>query len=390
MTSPASPTRPTGKPMAQSHRNATRRTGAPCQAKPDEGILPTRRTSSAPHAIWFSLLLALISTHSVAADVAAAPDHVVTSAPPALRALLEGRVDDAQSLLHSTLSQNPEDATAHQLLCRVFYAQDQADSAIHECELAVADTPASDTPRASDNQLWLGRAYGMKARHAGPIAAFTLARKVRTSFQAAAQLNPSNLAALSDLGEYYVAAPSIVGGGDDKARALAARILPQFPAASHRILAMLAESNKDLPAAEQEYKLAVATARGSEGHPLAQAQSEAQIDLAHFYESHKRPDEAVAAIRAGLAVDRAHGPVLVDASSILTAAHREPALAEKCLRDYLAGHARSDAAPAFKVHLQLSRLLASRGDSAEAGREAATAAALAPAYTHSAHAAQGI
>jgi tetratricopeptide (TPR) repeat protein len=288
---------------------------------------------------------------------------------PALRALLEGRVDDAEGLLRSALAQNASDSTAHQLLCRVFYAQNQADAAIHECELAT-----TTDSRSSDNFLWLARAYGMKASHAGPLAGFSLARRVHVAFETAVRLSPSNVPALSDLGEYYVDAPSIVGGGDDKARAFAERIMPQFPTPAHRILAMLADSDKDLPTAESEYKLAVSSAKGSE------AQAAAWIDLAHFYQVHKRYDEAVAAIRSVLTVERAHGPVLVDAASILTDAGREPALAERCLRDYLAGHSRSDAAPAFKVHLQLARLLSARGLSEEASRETATAQALAPAF----------
>ena len=72
----------------------------------------------------------------------------------------------------------------------------------------------------------------MKARHAGPIAGFTLARKVEASFARAVELNPGNVAALNDLGEYYVAAPFIIGGGPDRARALAARMMPRFPAGS--------------------------------------------------------------------------------------------------------------------------------------------------------------
>jgi uncharacterized protein HemY len=82
--------------------------------------------------------------------------------------------------------------------------------------------------------------------------------------------------------------------------------------------------------------------------------------------------------------------VLVDAATILTEAHRAPDLAERCLRDYLASHAKSDEAPAFKVHLQLSRLLAARGDSKDATRELEAAAALAPAFGHSAKPAQGL
>ena len=324
--------------------------------------LPHHRSAFTRLLLACGLLATSLSARPLFAELAGTEN-------PALHALLEGRVDEAQSLLHTTLAQNPSDSSAHLLLCRVFYAQDQADSAIHECEQATAAAP-----RSSDSFLWLGRAYGMKARHAGPLAGFSLARKVHAAFETAAATNPSNVAALSDLGEYYVDAPSIVGGGDDKAQALAARIMPQFPAAAHRILAMLADSNKDLPTAESEYKLAVSTAKGSE------AQAGAWIDLAHFYQVHKRYDEAVAAVRSGLAADRSHGPVLVDAASILTDARREPALAERCLRDYLTGHSRSDAAPAFKVHLQLARLLAARGQSDEAGRETATAQALAPAF----------
>ena len=84
----------------------------------------------------------------------------------AYQALQEGRVGEAQTLLDATLAQDPGNAAAHQLLCRVFYAQDAADDAIHQCELAVF--PDAKGPQASDNELWLGRAYGMKARHAGP------------------------------------------------------------------------------------------------------------------------------------------------------------------------------------------------------------------------------
>jgi tetratricopeptide (TPR) repeat protein len=303
---------------------------------------------------------------------AAEPDSL------ALHALLEGRVVDAQSMLRTTLQQNPADGTAHQLLCRVFYAQDQAEAAIHECELAVANDP-----RSSESQMWLGRAYGMKASHTGPIAGFQLARRVKACFEAAVQLDPENVAAISDLGEYYVGAPAVVGGGDDKTRALAERTMPRFPAAAHRMLALLAESGKDLPTAEAEFKRAVATARGAE------PQADAWIDLGHFYQTHRRPDEAVAAIRSGIAADRTRGPVLVDAASILTATHREPALAERCLRDYLAGHNLSDAAPAFKAHLDLARLLAARGATDEASRETAAAQALAPGF-HAARAAQGM
>lgn len=286
-------------------------------------------------------------------------------------------MEDAAALLRATIAANPADSYAHQLLCRVYYAQEMADQAIHECQLA-AGSAIAPREEASDDQLWLGRAYGMKAERAGPIAGFKLARKVQASFARAVDLNPDNVAALNDLGEYDVDAPFIVGGGMDKAQLLANRMMPRFPAAAHRLLARMADSENDLPTAEAEFKRAVAAA----GTP------EAWIDLAQFYQTRKRPDDALAAIRSALAVDRAHGPALVDAASILSAAHRAPDLAERCLRDYLASRAKSDAAPAFKAHLQLSRLLAARGSSEEAAREIGAAQELAPNYARSVHQAQ--
>jgi len=317
------------------------------------------------------------------AEVRAAGIAAASRAPgadvAAYQALQEGRSNDAATLLRATLAANPSDAFAHQLLCRVFYAQDEADEAIHECELAVSTTPAN-SDQASDSELWLGRAYGMKARRAGLIAGFMLARKVEASFEKAVELNPANIAALNDLGEYYVAAPYVIGGGADKAHALSARMMPRFPGAAHRLLARLAEADNELASAESEFKQAIA----------AERTPDAWIDLAQFYQTHARPDDALAAVKSALAADRTHGPELADAASILTKAQRAPDLAERCLRDYLASRAKSDAAPAFKVHLQLSRLLAARGDSSDADREIAAAAALAPAFTRNARTAQGL
>jgi tetratricopeptide (TPR) repeat protein len=328
------------------------------------------------------MLAGLVRAQKPLADITSM-NRAFTKNAPAYQALQEGRVDDAANLLRATLAADPADAAAHQLLCRVFYSQDAANEAIHECELAVAFR-ATDDGQASDNLLWVGRAYGMKARHAGPISGFKLARKVQSSFASAVELNPANVPALNDLGEYDVAAPFVVGGGLDKAHTLADRMMPNFPGPAHHLLARIAQADNDLAGAESEFKQEIAAQRSTE------SASEAWIDLAQFYQTHERPDDAVSAIKSGLAVDRTHGPVLIDAASILTAAHRAPDLAERCLRDYLSSNAKSDAAPAFKVHLQLSRLLAARGDTRDANRETAAAAALAPAFARSARPAQGL
>jgi tetratricopeptide (TPR) repeat protein len=295
----------------------------------------------------------------------------------AYRALQEGRVDEAAALLTTTLAGHPDKpaaATAHQLLCRGLYAQNLADAAIHECELAVATAPAT-----SDNHLWLGRAYGLKARHAGPITAFQRARKVQSSFARAVELNGQSVAALNDLGEYYIDAPGIVGGGADKAVALAQRAMQANPAVAHRILALLAQSKGDYATAEKEFKSAVAVLRSPE----------AWVDLARFYQVRSRYDEAVSAAQAAIASDRARDAALVDAAAILIASNRALDIAERCLRMYLASPAKSDAAPAFKVHLQLSELLARRGDKVAASGDIAAAEALSASFARKYRQVQG-
>jgi tetratricopeptide (TPR) repeat protein len=301
----------------------------------------------------FSLLF-LFCVHFLQADVSQA------------NALLQqGRVDEAAVSLNEILAAQPGDAQAHQLLCRIYYAQDMADNAINECQLAASSDPAS-----SDNQMWLGRAYGFKASHANPLSALSLAVKVRVAFERAVQLDPQNIHALNDLGEFYVAAPSLIGGGLDKAQALAARMQPHFPSQAHRLLALIAEKKKDDSIAAAEFSNAVAAGKTPEAY----------IDLGHFYERHHQPDKMVNALQSGIATDRRKGPSLVDAASILTDAHQSPELAETLLRAYLSSSAKTDDAPAFKVHVQLGDLLAHHGDPAAAHREYAAALALASNY----------
>lgn len=288
--------------------------------------------------------------------------------------LQQGRVDEAHAVLQQILTTQPKDALAHQLLCRVYYAQEMADPAIHECEQAASDDPAN-----SNTQMWLGRAYGMKASHANPVIAFGLARKVRYAFERAVQLNPENIQAMSDLGEFYVDAPAIVGGGLDKGRALADQMQPRFPSQASRLRALIASESKDVTTAESEFKEAVVAGRTPEAY----------MDLGQFYQRQNQRDKALETLRAGIQVDRQKDSSLVDAASILIAMNEAPQLAEGLLREYLSSPAKSDDAPAFKVHTQLGDLLAHQGDITSAHREYAAALALASNYAPARRSLQG-
>ena len=292
--------------------------------------------------------------------------------------LNQGRVDEAIVELRNDLKGRPNDALTHQVLCRAFYAEELADRAIAECEAAVANS-RSDAALQSENLMWLGRAYGLKASRANPISAFRIAKKVVSAFERSVQVDARNISAFSDLGEYYVGAPSIVGGGLDKADRLATRMLPVSATKAHRLMAMIGEKRNDYETAEAEFKRAFD----------AQRTPQTLIDLADFYQRRERCDESVSTVKTLARMDRAKDSAIVDAASVLTACHREPQLARELLSSYLVSPARSDSAPAARVHVQLGDLIGKSGDAEGARREYEAALALASEYAPARKALQG-
>jgi tetratricopeptide (TPR) repeat protein len=281
-------------------------------------------------------------------------------------ALMLGRVDEAAAILNARIATNPGDGAAHLLLCRAFYAQELPTPAVKECEAALVNGLAANS-QAND---WMGRAYGKKAASAGPLDGLKLAGKVKNAFETAVQLDPANGPAANDLSEYYVGAPFIVGGGLDKATALADRVAARLPQPAHRIRALVAEKKKDYTTAEREFRAAVSVA----GH------ADAWTDLGDYYSRRGQNDQAVVTLRKALEVDTAKDASLVDVASILSTIHREPQMAEHALREYLASNAKTDAAPAFRAHYQLGQLLAAAGNRAAAKDEYTAAFALASNY----------
>jgi tetratricopeptide (TPR) repeat protein len=280
--------------------------------------------------------------------------------------LNQGHADVALQKLTTALAQNPADAEAHNLRCRVYYQEELWDQAIPDCEAAVRTNPSS-----SDYHLWLGRAYGQKAAHASLISAYKLAKKVAAEFQQAVQLDPQNTQALADLGEFDVSAPSIVGGGVSRAQVLAPKLQAVDAAAGFNLQAKIAEATKDYGTAESNLKFAIA-------HSSTAAS--AWVDLAGFYRRRGRMSEMVSALHNGTSLDHQHSAVLVDAADNLTAAHLEPQTAIHWLQQYLAAESLSEDAPAFAVRAKLARLLADEGDTSEAQRQLAAARSMASGY----------
>ena len=312
--------------------------------------------------VWLSSSLAVLhaSAQPVLANTRKPSDYKLAET-----ALLQGRLDEAITRSQGLITANPADAPSRLLLCRALYAEELIDDAVTACEAA-----QERAPNNSVIEDWLGRAYGRKADHAGPISGFQLARRVRDTFEASVQHDPHNGDAVNDLSEYYINAPAMVGGGLDKADALADRSIAQLPQQAHRTRALAAEKRRDFDTAEREFRAAVNVAQ----------RPEAWVDLGAFYKRRNVGDKAVDALRHSLDADHLHDASIVDAAIILDEMHREPRLAEQTLRLYLSSDAKSDAAPTPMVHMLLAKELTEAGDKPGAKIEVEAALALAQRY----------
>lgn len=307
-----------------------------------------------------------------AASLAAAVAIAVSAQAPlaqANAALQAGQADRALAILSSLPPSTAAQAEGHNLQCRVRLTLEQWDAAVNQCEQAVRLDGGN-----SNYRLWLGRALGEKAGRASFFTAYSLAKRVREEFEEAVRLNPRNAEALSDLGQFYQQAPRFLGGGIDKALAVAAQLDKVDPARAHELRGRIAEQRKDYGTAEREFRQAI----DSSAHPALQ-----WVTLASFYCRRQRWTEMDFALRSGLAAaerDRHASVALFDGASVLASAHRDPALAAKMLEDYLAGSAKSEEAPAFVALDRLARLKEQLGDPAAANRDRAAALALARDY----------
>jgi tetratricopeptide (TPR) repeat protein len=280
--------------------------------------------------------------------------------------LQQGRADHALQLLQPATEGSTADAEAQQLLCRLELQLERWNEAVASCERAV-----SLDDNSSNNHLLYGRALGEKADRVSFIKAYGLAKRVKAEFETAVALDPRNAEALSALGEYYTEAPSIVGGGKDKAVAVAGKLDDVDRARAEELRGHIAASDKDTAAAEQHFREAIAASPRSASYWMV---------LGSFYQKQNDVARMQQAIRSGLGIDGARGEALVDAAQLLTRAGQDPQMPIRLLREYLASPDKSEDQPAFRVHLLLARLLNQQGDAEGAAREIQAAAAIASIY----------
>jgi len=268
--------------------------------------------------------------------------------------LASGKVDEAIQALNGVIATQPYSSRSYGLLCRAYFSLSQWDRAISACEKAI-----SIDQNSAEFHLWLARAYGEKADAAGLFSAASLAKKSRAEFEKATGLDPFSAEAHTDLAEFYFEAPSIVGGGKDKARAQADLLAKISPTHERWVRGRIAEKEKNNADAEKEYRAMIDASHGS---------AWSWLSLGQFYKHNNQLDPMEEALQHVLTAPIDRPESLVDAASMLYKTDRNLPLATELLRRYLKDKG-NEQAPIYKAHFLLGNILEKQGDRAGAVAE---------------------
>lgn len=224
-----------------------------------------------------------------------------------------------------------KDGAVYELIGRNYYMQGDYKKATETLEKAVAAEPAN-----AGYALWLGRAYGRRAETSSPFTAAAHASKARQCFERSVQLNPMNLDAQSDLFEYYLEAPGLLGGGLDKARVTAAHIAKISPSEGQWAEAKLAEKLKESSSVELHLRRAI---------ELAPHQIGRFIDLARFLVKQGRFQEAEQSFDRAEKIDPNSPKLIFSRAEIYIKAHHNLDVAKELLKRYMSAEVNAEDPP---------------------------------------------
>jgi len=276
----------------------------------------------------------------------------------AQRQMTAGNYTAAISTLQAAVPGNPSSGELYYWLGRAYYEVRDWDSAVAQGEKSI-----SLDPKNSLYHQWLGRSYGGKADR---DRSFSMAKKVKSEFKQAVDLNPSNIEARRDLEEYCLDAPWIAGGSKDEALEQVNAIAAIDPLAGHLARALYArEGTKNNDDAEAELQQVLA-AKPKSADPY--------FEVADLYRQLNKPADMSAALDAAARVTPNDPRLAYYRGVAAVLGNTGLADGERDLKSYLASTSDRSDWPAHAAAREwlgrLYELEGKRADAAEQYREA--------------------
>ncbi len=163
---------------------------------------------------------------------------------------------EAKVVFGQILEKNNNDAEAHYhlgwLLLSRGYKDRDVDKAVDELEKAV-----DINPNKADYEFRYGVALGEKTQKAGIIKQAFLAPKIKNAFKRAVELDPRHISARVGLANYYMLAPSIMGGDEEEGWKQLDEVIKLDEIQGRFVKASFLARAKKNDDAEKEYKILV-------------------------------------------------------------------------------------------------------------------------------------
>ena len=282
------------------------------------------------------------------------------------------RYAEAKARLQRVAESHPEDARAAYYLGRIALMEGNAKEGAQWLERATKADPES-----ARYFRWLGRAYAREALRANKLRGAMLAGRVRGALERAVALDPANIDARTELMQFYLAVPGIVGGSVSKAKEQAAEIAGLNGYRGRIAEGMIAEREDRDEAAREAYQSAI------EEYPDSAA---AYYALGALHRRAGAFADAVATYRTLLERQPRERAAYyhIGRTGSLSGEHLDEAAA--ALRRYLDSPPRDDDPSLASAHYRLGIVYERMGDTTQARREYATTLRLDPSQKDARHA----
>lgn len=163
------------------------------------------------------------------------------------------KYEQAQPVFESFLKENPSHLKTLEYLGDIAGHNKSWDKAIVYYQKLKQLKPAE-----ANYYFKYGNVLGMKAKESNKLKALGMIPEIKESFEKAIELNPKHIEARWALVIIYIQLPGFVGGSESKAIKYSNELLKLSPVDGYLSRGQIEEYFKRYPAAEQQYKKAIA------------------------------------------------------------------------------------------------------------------------------------
>ena len=226
-----------------------------------------------------------------------------------------------------------------------------------------------ESPDTAPFRRWLGEAFLAKIDSVNLFKKRGVAKQALAELQEASRLEPGDFGTRETLVGYYLNAPGIVGGGDDKAIAEAREFGRLDAGGGHRLMAQIKLHHEDFDAAIEEYR-AAARSRPDDAR--------LRFGLGMSLQGLKLYTEAFSAFEKAIELDPSYMNPYYQLGRTAIFSQTNLERATESMQTYLDRDVQPGSPAPEHAHWRLGMIYALRGDDAAARRELEAAIELDP------------